>query len=221
MYMTKAILKVGERGGSGALAAFLAGSAEHIGKSHHLVWSLFGDQGGERPFLFRQTGSSSDPILIYSTVKPVDGNNLWNLDVREFELPSNLKAGDRVAWSIRVNATMKSENTRHCIVARERRNGDADHVEVVASKVVRPWLSKKLEAVGLQSADDDMMVEAFNRMQFIHDPRRYSKRVTIAVTDLKGVGTVTDAEKLKVAVEKGIGAGKAYGCGMLLLRRAK
>ena len=41
----------------------------------------------------------------------------------------------------------------------------------------------------------------------------------IGTTDLRGTGTVTDPAALVHALREGIGKGKAYGCGMLLIRK--
>jgi CRISPR system Cascade subunit CasE len=220
MFMSSARLKAGERGGSGALAAFLAGSAENIGQSHHLIWSLFGDRNGRRPFLYRLTGSGpTQPVLVYSQEKPEDHHDLWDLETKPFALPDQLKAGDRVAWSIRVNATVKSEGKRHDIVMRARRAGGSEGLDALAARLVPLWLEPKLRDVGLNSGADDMLVESYARRRFAHNPRGRGAAVTIATTDVRGIGTVTDQNALGGAVRGGIGSGRAYGCGMLLLRR--
>jgi hypothetical protein len=57
MYITKASLRAPGSSGAGALAAFLAEATTQIGQGHHLVWSCF-DIQGDRPFLYRMTGST-------------------------------------------------------------------------------------------------------------------------------------------------------------------
>lgn len=220
MYFSSASLRTGERGGTGALAAYLAGAADTIGQSHHLVWSLFGDKNRKRDFLYRMTGTGpSQPILIYSAEQPVDRNSLWNLETKPFSLFDQLKAGDRLSWSTRVNAVRKVDSKAIDIVMDAKRNGDPDRWDVVAAKVVPAWLQKKLTAAGLDCNVNQMVVDAYNRRQFAHDPRSTGRPVTLALTDVRGIGTVTDADALRAAIAKGIGGGRAYGCGMLLIRR--
>src|SRR5699024_10237851 len=43
------------------------------------------------------------------------------------------------------------------------------------------------------------------------------RRIRHAAVLFQGVGTVTDPEALRMAVERGIGRGKSHGCGMLSL----
>ena len=56
---------------------------------------------------------------------------------------------------------------------------------------------------------------AFNRFS----PEGERTRVTLRQAQFDGVLTVADAEKLRHAMVHGIGRGKAYGCGLLTLRR--
>ncbi|MDJ0390907.1 type I-E CRISPR-associated protein Cas6/Cse3/CasE [Roseomonas sp. E05] len=228
MFLTKASLRSSERGGTGALAAFLAGASASIGQGHHLVWSLFGDRGGERRFLYRMTGpTAAAPILVASAEEPRDDHNLWDLDIKPLRLLGALAAGDRVEWSIRVNATVKSRagtgkarSSAHCIVDRARREGMEGTSAQVAAQVVPPWLEARLARAGLDATAEAMTVQAYDKRRFGHSPNGYSQPVVIATTDVVGTGTVRDPDILRAAMLDGIGGGKAYGCGLLLVRRA-
>jgi CRISPR system Cascade subunit CasE len=221
MFMSKVRLRTSERGGTGALAAFLAGASDRIGQAHQIVWSLFGDKEGKRDFLYRLTGTGpSEPILIYSPEAVDDRHGLWDVATSRFVLANELSVGDRLIWSIRVNATIKVGSQRHDVVMHARRGGDQAHWDDIAQRTVPPWMETKLAAAGLEAPALAMMVEAYTRRRFAHDPRSRGQAVTIATTDLRGTGTVTNSDALRAALLAGIGSGRAYGCGMLLIRRA-
>lgn len=229
MFMTTASLRTGRRGSTGALATYLAGASDTIGQAHHLIWSLFGDMNGDRPFLYRQTGPGlSKPVLIYSRIPVSDAHGLWDIETKEFSLLDELAAGDEVVWSIRVNATFKHGNKRHDIVARARREagekarevGDAriPSVDELAAIVVPDWLKPRLAAAGLETGA--MSLVSHGTQRFSHGLRDQHRQITMTASDLRGNAKVIDPEALRAAAEKGIGPGKAYGCGMLLMRRA-
>lgn len=220
MFMSSVRLRTGERGGTGALAAFLAGSVASIGQVHHLVWSLFGDKDGERDFLYRMTGRGpSEPILVYSPEPVSDPHGIWKAESRPFVLADRLVAGDRLAWAIRVNATVKTGSRRHDLVTHARHGGDDSHRDDIAQRVVPPWLEPKLADAGLQAPAGIMAVEAHISRRFQHDLRARGNPITLGTTDVRGTGVVTDAVALRKALAAGIGSGRAYGCGMLLIRR--
>lgn len=230
LYFTRARLRTG-RGGS-SLAAFLAASSGRIGRGHHLLWSLFGDHGRDRPFVYRNLGASAlDGYLLYSTTPPQDQHNLWELDVRTFDLPDQLQAGDRILWSIRVNPVLKNQGKKHNVALRAWREWcnanpaaapeDRPTVEDFARKTVPAWLAPRLDRHGLQAKPDEMRLEAHRRERFLKSPDEedQSRPVVVWTADVSGIGQVTQPAALRDALRNGIGPGGAYGCGMLLLKR--
>jgi len=232
IHFTHATLNTGQ--GASSLAAFLVASSGSIGRGHHLVWSLFGDRGRVRPFVYRGLGANaSDGYLIYSETPPVDRHSLWRLEQREFRLPESLRAGDRVLWSLRVNPVVKSGNKKHDAALRAWREwceanpsaGAAERPSVgdLARKVVPDWLAPRLARHGLAAKPAEMVVEAHRRERFLKDPnapRDRANDVVVWMSDVGGVGEVTCPETLRAVVCRGVGGAGAYGCGMLLLRRA-
>lgn len=228
MFLSKASLRSQQRGGTGALASFLAGASASIGQSHHLIWSLFGDRSGDRPFLYRMTGATAtSPILIASSVAPEDHHRLWDLEVRPNRLFDTLALGDRIQWSLRVNASIKSscetgksKSTRHCIVDRALRDKVAGPSLKIAKELVPQWLQSRMQnKYGVKCHVEDMRVEAYDKRQFGHGPRGGQPPVVVAMTDIIGSGTITDLDALRVAISDGVGAARSYGCGLLLVKR--
>ncbi len=223
MHMSCVKLKTKTPGSTGALASFLADNAEAVGQSHHLIWSLFGERQGDRNFLYHMSAKSpSKDVYLYSDTPVQDSHDLWDVQTRHFALADNLQVGDRLIWDIRVNATRRKAGhaNRIDIVLEGKRCDDGRDWLDVAQDVVTPWLSAKLSVIGLEAPQDAMEVIAYDRLKFAHDARRGGAPVTVAATDVRGIGTVTDPELLKAGLLKGIGAARSYGCGMLLVRRA-
>jgi CRISPR system Cascade subunit CasE len=118
-----------------------------------------------------------------------------------------------------VNATVKSGSKRHDIVMHARREGDTAHWDEIAQRVVPPWLSAKLADIGVDAAAGKMAVEAYSKRRFLNNPMKRGENVTVAATDVRGIGTVRDPDLLRAGLLAGVGSGRIYGCGMLLLKR--
>lgn len=232
VHFTRATLRTGQS--TSSLAAFLAASSGSIGRGHHLVWSLFEDHGRARPFVYRGLGASaSDGYLIYSDVAPQDRHSLWQIEHREFRLPDTLQVGDRVLWSVRVNPVIKSGGKKHDVALRTWREwcdahpsaepGERPSVEDFARTAVPAWLVPRLARHGLSADPAAMVVQAHRREQFLKDPnapRDRANDVVVWMSDVGGVGEVACPVTLRETIRRGVGGAGAYGCGMLLLRRA-
>ncbi|QCO00521.1 type I-E CRISPR-associated protein Cas6/Cse3/CasE (plasmid) [Azospirillum argentinense] len=204
-------------GSSGALVAYLARTAQSLGHTHHLVWSLFGDRGGDRNFLYRMTGAGvRQPILLYSAEPPKDTTGLWKVESKSMTLPDAV--GERVAWSIRVNPVVSRDGKKHDVVTDARRSAPEDERwEDTARRVVPTWLAPRLAKIGLEAPPEAMVLEGSAKHEFPHD--RGGRPVTVRTVDVSGTATVTDPAALAAGILSGIGSAKVYGCGMLLLRR--
>ena len=79
------------------------------------------------------------------------------------------------------------------------------------------WLAPRLEKIGLQVSEGDIVVEGSAKHEFPHD--RGGWPVTVRTVDLSGAAAVTDPAALASSILNAIGSAKIYGCGLLLLRR--
>lgn len=206
-------------GGTGALVSYLARSADNVGKTHHLIWALFPNLEGKRPFLYRMTGSSvREPILIYSADEPKDTHGIWSIETPR-SIPS-FAAGDQVRFNVRVNATVKRRvngKSRRCdIVMDARYAGDKRDWDEIASSVVPPWAAGQFEKMGFQVTPEAMTVDNYTRHRFAHEG---GDTVTLRTVDIAGIGTITDAEAFSSGLLTGIGGGRSYGCGLMLVRK--
>ena len=64
---------------------------------------------------------------------------------------------------------------------------------------------------------DDLRIDAYRQHRI---SRGDAGRITLSSVDLSGTLEVTDPNLFVSALVKGVGRGKAFGCGLLLVRRS-
>lgn len=208
-YITRA------RVGPGALAAIVLRDADRDA-GHALVWSLFqGQAKGDRPFLYKQEGEGA--YLIVSTVPPTDDTALWTLETKPYA-PA-LSAGEALAYSLRVNPartyrTPEGAMRRTDVVMHAKaRIAKAKRAGFDIEEPLRDWLTPRLADRG--AALDAMAVTRWEAPQVFKGDAQYRR----GQADLRGVLTVTDPEAFTACLFAGLGKARAYGCGLMLVRR--
>ena len=218
-----------------ALAPLLIPSAQgdRLGAAHRLVWSLFaGDPDAKRDFLYREieAGSGGGPgrsaFLILSRREPVDAHDLFRLETKLFE-PA-LAAGDRLAFSLRANPTVargapgSGRGKPHDAIAIALRAVSGEERSCKRQEIVveaaRRWLDRKSRDAGFSLLDPQRTLRA-DRDDWVRIRRR-GRDVTFGTIDLEGMLTVTDPKTFLAAVARGFGRAKAFGCGLMLIKRA-
>lgn len=223
LYLTRAKLR---RDPSIAAIAPLLLPAEpspRAGAAHQLVWSLFaGDPDATRDFLWREDQHGTFFIL---SARPPGENPVFETETKEFA--PTLAEGDSLRFSLRANATrsLKEPGT-----ARGKR---AD-VVMAALKSVPPgernesrpgliastgrtWLEAQGARRGFTLVEGAALrVEGYDQLKL---PRPGARAITISVLDFEGLLHVTDPARFLVALALGFGHAKAFGCGLMLIRR--
>lgn len=224
-----------------ALRTLLAprGESARAAAGHRVVWSLFGDTDDRaRDFLWRQ--SQRGTFYLLSRRPPEDRHGLFDLDEPKLFAPE-LGTGDRLQFALRVNATVARKtgaadrgkpcdvvmNALHAVPASDR----ARVRRALAEETGRAWLMRQGERRGFRLATAavgprgepggpdaghlfDVMGYHVLRIDRRGAPARFG------VLDLEGVLEVTDPGVFLSAMRQGFGRAKAFGCGLLLLRRA-
>lgn len=201
--------------------------ASHAGKA--LVWSLFADdEDRKRDFLWRWDGHRPGRLigefLILSNRPPVNPHNLFDLDTQDFA-PA-LAPGDRLAFRLRANAVVRQRkegnprSTKHDVVMSELRkhpkDARRDLRETVMAAVGKTWLHRQLVKAGASPIDDELRIDGYQQHS-IPDSRR---TIEFSSLDFDGVLTVADPALFLQALMHGFGSAKAYGCGLMLIKRA-
>ena len=199
---------------------------------HQWLWQLFSDSPQrKRDFVYRYMKASHDGganaphFLVVSEREPEDRPYLRRLVVKPYA--PQLACGQRLAFSLRCNP----------VITRTAKDGPRNRVDMVqdarlrrlregtpetdlprrtalAQEVAPEWLAR--HDFGLDVDADSVQVEAYDQFRFVHPE---GGKLTLARLDLRGTGTVRDAQALRHALYKGIGRARGFGFGLLLVRR--
>lgn len=218
-----------------AVAASLApllvpqGDDARAAAAHRLVWALFADDPArQRDFLWREDAPGA--LMTLSSRPPADPHGLFDLDFQPFA-PS-LAAGDRLGFRLRANPTISrsassgKRGARHDVVmdALRRKEGgrrkEGERREARPEVVIqagRAWLAAQGARHGF-TPDADVAVDGYDQRRL---PRPDNARLRYSVVDFEGVLTVDDPQAFLPALAIGFGRAKAFGCGLMLIRRAR
>ena len=192
---------------------------------HNLVWSLFAD-GPERTrdFLWRE--STQGIYYILSSRPPVDRHALFDL-AEPKEFAPALAAGDRLRFSLRANPVVrrlisgKKHSTKHDVVFDALRKQAAEcrasHRHAVIQEQGFEWLARQGKQSGFAVEQREVGIDGYAQHQV---GREKSQPMTFSTLDFEGVLTVENPSRFLPAIVRGFGAAKAYGCGLMLIRRA-
>ena len=186
------------------------------------IWSLFADHPDRRrDFLWRADGRGRFYVL--SRRIPEDRHGLFVLETQPFE--AALAPGDVLAFSLRANAVVDrsgaKEHRRVDVVMHALRDvpgggthGRAENRMELAQSEGRKWLERQGSSRGF--AVEAAQAEAYRTAEI---PRRRSKPVRFGVLDLAGRLRVTEPDTFLAAVASGFGKARAFGCGLMMIRR--
>jgi len=210
--------------------------------SHRLMWSVMpGDvlamhdrASTEKPdmaaFLWREAESGRKFYILGP--RPVASSPFFIIESKPYE-PEFIE-GDCLTFDLRVNATVSQKEYEgfkgRCrpldVVMASMR---AEEASALASGfAIAPRTQRRMETAERSvtewlkrvGAHDGFEVKS-THLDSYHDeslPRRGFK-AKIGVCDLRGTLEVTDSERFLARVLRGFGRAKAFGCGMMLLRR--
>ncbi len=206
------------------------------GATHRLIWTLFADAPNRRrDFLWREEtraglrlGQAS--FLVLSTRPPTDRHDLFDLESKPFE--TALAAGDRLAFTLRANpvvtrADPETGRPRRHDVVMDRLHGlpkdaRAESRFTATLEAGAAWLSAQGERAGFGLASGatgaHLRVDGYEQTRILRG--RGQKAITFSVLDLEGVLEVVSPDVFLEALVRGFGKAKAFGCGLMLIRRA-
>jgi CRISPR system Cascade subunit CasE len=218
------------------LAPAEAGAAMTMG--HRLMWTLMPsetralydrdkpDRVAGAAFLWREAEGGRKYYLLGP--RPIGSSPFFHVETKLYA--PDFRAGDRLAFELRANATVARKGdadakgrSRRSDVAMDRMRAEeaepdaaprAERRLKAAESAAAQWLRRIGERDGF--ALDALQLEAY-RVENL--PRR-GKSARIGVFDLRGALVVTDGNAFLARVLAGFGRAKAFGCGLMLLRRA-
>ncbi|MFG1479837.1 type I-E CRISPR-associated protein Cas6/Cse3/CasE [Xanthobacter sp. V4C-4] len=200
---------------------------------HRLIWSLFGDTSERaRDFLWRSEGKGQ--FLVLSHRPPsADGAGLFSPPQTKAFAP-DLREGDRLAFVLRANATRTRKDptdpqkrgarvdlvmdTIHALPSGRACNARREARMSAAEDAGRRWLEQQGAKAGFIL--EHLIVDDYSVVPLPAQvgPRR--GQTQFGVMDLAGQIRVGDPALLRAALAQGFGRAKAFGCGLMLIRRA-
>lgn len=195
------------------------------GAAHHWLWSLFAD-GPERrrDFLWREEAAAGrGHFLTLSARPPDDRHGLFEVESKPFE-PA-LAVGDRLRFALRASFSLSLPAERgqrgkrvdpvaHALAALPE-GERAKHRVAVQREVAMRWLSAQGARTGFRL--DHLEEIAADDWRIL--PRGERKPASFPILDLDGRLTVEDPGLFLAALMAGFGRARAFGCGLMLIRR--
>jgi CRISPR system Cascade subunit CasE len=208
------------------------------GAAHRLIWSLFADTPDRtRDFLWREDGDGAwhrKSFLVLSARPPHDAHDLFDLETKPFA--PVLAPGQLVRFRLRASPSASEarpygeRGKRIDPLARalrglstEARRAERD---AVTQKVGAEWLAAQGARAGFRLAEEPDEEETARLLVRVdgdhwHALRRESGGpIRYSSLDFEGVLVVDDPGRFLTAVAQGFGRAKAFGCGLMLIRRA-
>ncbi len=200
---------------------------------HQWLWRWFpAERGTPRDFLFRQREADGIPrYYVVSTRAPVDEGGTWRAQTRDYA--PLVHEGERLQFELRANPTVRhgrdGKSKRHDVVMEAKKKllgergltrwadwtgADKPSLQAVAHPACSAWLQRKGEAMGFEPDSDALTIESYDQHQ-----EKPDKALCLSTVDLSGQLTVTDPQAFRTALLGGVGSAKAFGCGLLLVRR--
>ena len=233
-YLTRAVLNKGA--GVASLAPLLDPDDPNraLDAHHRLIWTLFPDSSASRDFLWRADGRGCFYVLSHR--RPVQSDLFLPLTSTEFA--PVLVPGDRLSFALRANATKdrrtkmnehgRCRNRRvdlvmdalhripgQTVVGPDRTSDRPAMRMQIADRVAKKWLTALGQKTGF--VVEQSHVEDYSVRQL---PRTRNSRVTFGLLDISGILSLTQPDAFLTSLAKGFGRARAFGCGLMLIRRA-
>lgn len=219
-------LRLRKDGSAAALARLLVptgGAAPRSDAGHRLLWSLFADDPDRRrDFLWREDAPGA--FMTLSARAPVDAHGLFCLETKVFA--PVLRAGDRLRFRLRANpvvsrpAARGQRGKRHDVVMHALHGippgQRATAREGAILEAGRAWLEGQGRRNGF-TPDEAVAVDGYETIRIPRDnapPARFGR------LDFEGTLTVDDPASFLTRLALGFGHARAFGCGLMLIRRA-
>lgn len=197
---------------------------------HQILWRLFPDDpDAERDFLFRQEIDHGWPFFyMVSRRRPQGIRGSVQVETKPYQ--PRLSNGQRLAFSLRANPVITKKTgdavrrVRHDVVM------NAKHDMAAASSGVIDFSPGEIQ----YSAGSKWLYDRADRHGFSFDPSllrvygyqqrrikggKQKNKIQFSVLDYNGILAITDAKSFYQTLTDGIGRAKAFGCGLMLVRR--
>lgn len=188
---------------------------------HQFVWKTFDDPDLKtRNFLYRLDADPKPTLYVVSDRPMVNVPDGWRL--RTTPYAPQPEAEEVLAFRLRANATVNRSQAngtraagRHSVVADALRDNPASWQDAMRD-AYRAWFERKGTLHGFEVVE---RFEVADHRQVTTRAKRAERKLQFDQGDLHGLIRVTDPVKFRDALLQGIGRSRAFGCGLMMVRR--
>jgi CRISPR system Cascade subunit CasE len=210
---------------------------------HQAVWKLFDlprqKEKEKADFLFRFEIDKQNKLPVFYVLSckqpPRDREDIWDIEFKKYN--PDIREGDRLAFNVRVNPVITKKPSepdpnpkkrkRHDVVmeAKNRLKNEGipkerwPHFNEIIYNTGIEWLKVRGEKNGFIFSDGEdskkVRVEGYQVHRFV----RKGKKTSYSSLDFIGTLSVIKPDLFKEVLFEGLGPAKAFGCGLMLVRR--
>lgn len=190
---------------------------------HQWLWRFFLSEAGTvRDHIFRRADQGQAMrFYVVSKRPPVPFSDAWSVRTRPYA--PRLQDGDELEFELRANPVVTRQhgdgkNRRHDVVMDAKKRAKMEDSKAPSGySLVRSactaWLCQQGQRHGFQVDEDSLSVDGYTQHVGKEDQLRFSS------VDFRGVLQVTDQQAFAEMLTSGLGHAKAFGCGLMLVRR--
>lgn len=205
-------------------------------EQHQWLWQFLpNDPEASRDFLFRRRdGGDKSPGFYVVSKRPLKAiNEFWQVNIREYD--PQLSVGQRLSFDLRANPVIShkvnNKPRRDDVVMHEKKkllkerglqrwsewhDDDPEKpllYDLVQSTCTR-WLESRSVRVGFNLVNESVRVDGYAQQG------AENKDLQFSIVDFSGELEITDVNIFQRTLFEGIGPAKAFGCGLMLVKRA-
>lgn len=200
-------------------------------REHQVLWQLFdGNPDADRDFLYRQViEHGCIKYYILSRRIPVDKTGIWHIDPPKVYDP-HLSEGQKLFFMLRVNpvvivTTESGKKQRHDVVMQKKkrigykylREKELPPLQQLVQQSSIKWLTARMHTNGFSCEPQQVAADGYQQHRSRINKQQHLIRYS--TVDFEGILTVTNNDLFRKALFSGIGKSKAFGCGLLLIKR--
>ncbi len=197
---------------------------------HQSIWKLFADrQDRKRDFLYRVDKDGLKPVIYtVSEREPEQNTEFWRVESKEYA--PRLHSGTELAFMLRVNPVVTKRDAqkkqhRHDVVMdmkmglkeKGTSKNDLPSIALLSQQAGWNWLSRRAEQYGFAIEENQLRVDGYRKEMF--KKKKGGRKIQFSILDFTGKLTVTDPALFSNTLFQGVGPAKAFGCGLLLVKR--
>jgi CRISPR system Cascade subunit CasE len=199
-------------------------------RDHCLIWKLFPGDRHDRDFLFRRRQQPGDlSYYVVSQRPPESAQRIFKTQTKVYR--PELAVGERVRFELQANPVVsrkygeaplgeRRRSKRHDVLmdAKWRMRSLVDlpgGIDYAVEEAALAWLGKQAGRWGLRIEPQSVLTNAYTQ----HSLKAKGRPIQFSSLDFCGVAEVTQPALLSKALLGGVGHARAFGCGLLLVRR--